>query len=174
MSGKSRWISVRKWRKFQHYDPAKRWVPWIKLYTELMSDDAFLRLTPARRCLLICLWLEYALSRSCLRLDVPLLNSRLGLAAKLADYEALKKAGFIAFVSSPRLAEGYIASSPRARPRADAETEESKGKNNSTESVSETPTVPTGKASNNGSPLEPEASYVAWEPETDGWEVEDD
>ena len=101
------WISVRNWRKFQHYDPAKRAPKWIKVYAELMSDDAFLGLTGHRRGVLVSLWLEYALSRTCLRLDVKMLNRRLGLDTKMSDWEALADAGFIDIVASKPLAERY-------------------------------------------------------------------
>ena len=101
------WISVRNWRKFQHYDPAKRAPKWIKVYAELMSDDAFLGLTGHRRGVLVSLWLEYALSRTCLRLDVKMLNRRLGLDTKMSDWKALADAGFIDILASKPLAECY-------------------------------------------------------------------
>lgn len=119
------WISVRNWRRFQHYDPAKRQPPWIKTYTELMSDDAYLSLTEHRALLLHRLWLEYASSRCRLRLDVSSMRSRrgfdtaslgqrLGMRVTTADLDALINAGFIAIVASATLAEGYHDASARA------------------------------------------------------------
>lgn len=101
------WISVRNWRKFQHYDPAKRPPLWIKVYGDLLHNDDFLNLTAHRRGVLVTIWLEYALSKTCLRLDVKLLNSRLGLNTKMSDYEALENAGFIDILASKPLADGY-------------------------------------------------------------------
>jgi hypothetical protein len=41
------YISVRNWRRFQHYDPAVRIPPWVKTYTELLADEAYLSLGAA-------------------------------------------------------------------------------------------------------------------------------
>ena len=101
------WISVRNWRKFQHYDPAKRAPKWIKVYGELMHDDDFRSLSGFRRGLLISLWLEYSLSRTCLRLDLKMLNRSLGLDSKMSDWKALQDAGFIDILASKPLAERY-------------------------------------------------------------------
>ena len=101
------WISVRNWRKFQHYDPAKRAPKWIKVYGELMHDDDFRSLSGFRRGLLISLWLEYSLSRTCLRLDLKMLNRSLGLDSKMSDWKALQDAGFIDILASKPLADCY-------------------------------------------------------------------
>ena len=101
------WISVRNWRKFQHYDPAKRAPKWIKVYAELMSDDAFLGLTFAQRGLLVSLWLEYANSRSAIRLDTASISRRLNGRATYAQLKSLSDAGFIDIVASKSLADGY-------------------------------------------------------------------
>jgi len=128
MSG---WISVVGWRRFQHYDPAKRTPPWIKNYTELMADDDYLGLSEHRALVLHRLWLEYASSRCRLRLDTRSLSRRLGLRVTSADMKALCDAGFLAIVASKALAEGYHDASPRAH---DVETE--------TETEEDTPPTP--------------------------------
>jgi hypothetical protein len=130
----SDWISVCGWRRFQHYDPAKRQPPWIKIYTELMSDDAWLGLSGHDRAVLICLWLEYASSRCRLPLDARSsrsrgalgtlsLSRRLGLRVTTATLERLIDAGFIEIVASKTLAEGYHDASA-SRARVETETEE--------------------------------------------------
>jgi hypothetical protein len=116
-------ISVRNWRRFQHYDPSERTPIWVKNYTHLLSEDAYLTLTANRRALLHGLWLVYGLACTCpkdrddltctcLRLDVHLLNRRLGLHAKMSDYEALNHAGFILLLASTPLAPRYQPASP--------------------------------------------------------------
>jgi hypothetical protein len=94
------WIIVPSWRKFQHY--TDRDPPWIKLYTELGSNDDWLELTDAECGLLVRIWVEYARSRGVLRASrVPAAalqkNRRRGL-------ERLVQAGFIHFSASRPLA----------------------------------------------------------------------
>jgi hypothetical protein len=79
------WISVVDWRRFQHYDPAKRVPPWIKNYTELLDDDEYLRLTSRQRGLLHGIWLLYAASRCKLSDSPALLTRRLGLGPTTAE-----------------------------------------------------------------------------------------
>jgi len=112
---RQRWIVVRNWERFQHY--STRVPPWIKVYTELLHDEAFLGLTPNRRALLLGLWLEYASSRRAIPEDTASISSRLRQRVVSADLEALAHAGFIAFRASKTLARRY--------PRAEAE--ESRG-----------------------------------------------
>lgn len=114
------WISVRNWRKFQHYDPAKRQPPWIKNYTELTDDDAYGGLTLRQRGLLHGIWLAYARSRCGLRV------ARVGLmvgddTVRIRDIESLSHAGFLDIVASKTLAEGYHSASARVHA---GETEE--------------------------------------------------
>lgn len=119
------WISVRKWRTFQHYDPAKRVPPWIKNATDLMANDAYLSLTTHRALMLHRLWLEYASSRCELSDDTLRLSRRLGMKVTRADLESLNHAGFIDIVASKALAEGYHgASASRARVEAEEEKED--------------------------------------------------
>jgi hypothetical protein len=114
------WIVVRNWERFQHYKD--RNVPWIKFYTELTHDDAFLNLTLNRRGILCQLWLEYATSRCRLRDDTSSLTRRFNGRVTKADLKALKQAGFITLSSRPNLEHVYRNSSPRAT-REEAETE---------------------------------------------------
>jgi len=120
------WISVIGWRSFQHYDPAKRQPPWIKLYTELLDDEEYLALTPRLRGILAGIWLAYASSRSQLGSNPARIGLRIGdSSVRARDISALCDAGFIAIVASKTLAEGYHDASAHARPRAreDVETE---------------------------------------------------
>jgi hypothetical protein len=109
------YISVRNWRKFQHYDPEKRTPPWIKNYTELMSSDAYLNLAAGPRAVLHGIWLEYASSQCELSLDTVSLTRRLNLRVTRDHLELLNQAGFLDFVASKALAEGYRGASARAR-----------------------------------------------------------
>lgn len=112
----AQYIHIDRWNDFQHY--AKRRPVWIKNYTRLIRSDAYRGLTAAQRGLLHGLWMEYAetctcdkddrdLSCTCLGLDLHQLNSRLGLASKMADYKALNHAGFITFFASALIARRY-------------------------------------------------------------------
>lgn len=108
------WISVRNWRRFQHYDPTKRVPPWIKNNTDLMANDSYLSLTEHRALMLHRLWLEYASSRCELSDDTLRLSRRLGMKVTRADLEALNHAGWIDIVASKALADGYQNASARA------------------------------------------------------------
>ncbi len=100
------WIVIPRWDGpdgFQHY--RDRAPVWIKTYTRLMSDDAYLGLTGNRRAILHGLWLEYAMSNRCLTLDIRMIARRLALNVKMADLESLNHAGFIAFSAIKPLAK---------------------------------------------------------------------
>jgi hypothetical protein len=100
------WLVVPNWNGstgFQHYrDRVPR---WIKNYTELMSDDAYIGLTGHRRGILHGLWLEYASSRCRLAVDTASLSRRLALRVTMKDLEALNHAGFLEFSASAPLAQ---------------------------------------------------------------------
>jgi len=117
-----RWIVVRNWRRFQHY--RDRRPPWIKNWTGLLADQNYLALTPARRALLHGLWLLYAANDTSLRLDVELINTSLGLHAKMRDYVSLSDAGFIDIVASNALALARSRESYKAKPRKDTQSQE--------------------------------------------------
>jgi hypothetical protein len=121
------YISVRDWRKFQHYDPEKRVPPWIKNHTELMSSDAYQGLTAAQRGVLHGIWLEYASSRCALPGDTLTLTRRIGVKVSRGTLDTLIHAGFIDIVASKLLAEGYqAASASRARREGEEEGEREK------------------------------------------------
>lgn len=102
-AGSARYIVIPNWSGpdgFQHYrdrDPV-----WIKNYRTLLSDDGYLSLSGHRRGVLHGLWLEYAASGCCIRVDTKMIGRRLGLVVKTADLEALKTLGFIEFALAPR------------------------------------------------------------------------
>lgn len=100
-------IHVRNWEKFQHSDVARNKhavVPWIRNYTALLSDDAYLSLTGHQRAVLHGIWLEYARSRAHLPLTTRSLTARLDLRVMSRDLEAIKTAGFITFTQADTLA----------------------------------------------------------------------
>ncbi|MCR4339132.1 MAG: hypothetical protein NUW01_04500 [Gemmatimonadaceae bacterium] len=113
MSKNERWIVITNWAKFQHYKDRRP--PWIKNYIELLARDEYLELSGARRGLLHGLWLAYAQSGTTMRADIKLINSRLGLQAKMVDLEALNHAGFITLSASKTLAARYQDASPEQR-----------------------------------------------------------
>jgi hypothetical protein len=108
------WIIVKHWGDFQHYkdrDPT-----WIKNYTRLLHDDAYLDLTLHQRGVLHGIWLSYAAADGQLRGSMATggrqgrdstarLSRQLGERVTTATLEALNHAGFIGFSASkpPRL-----------------------------------------------------------------------
>jgi len=99
--GGERWIVIARWDEFQHRDMARSTVPpWIKNLTRLLSDEAYLTLTPNRRALLHGLWLEYARTRRQLPENTLSLSRRLAMKVVSRDLEALNHAGFIHFSAS--------------------------------------------------------------------------
>lgn len=112
----ARYITVRNWQRFQHY--TDRNPPWIKNYTELLSDEAYLGLSGHRRSILHGLWLEYARSNCRLTDDTRMLTRRLNLKVTTSDLASLNHAGFITFSASKPQARRTKTASPRARGRA--------------------------------------------------------
>lgn len=54
----ARYLRVKKWAEFQHYDPTKRRPPWIKFYNTLLdSGDPFMELSEAEQWQLVRIWL---------------------------------------------------------------------------------------------------------------------
>jgi hypothetical protein len=119
----SEWISVVGWDDFQHYKD--RNPLWIKVYTRLLGDDAYLDLSEHRALMLHRLWLEYARTGCALRVDTARLSRRLSVKVTRSDLDSLNHAGFIDIVASKALAEGYQPASPRAS-RGETETEEAR------------------------------------------------
>jgi hypothetical protein len=98
-----RWIVIPRWEEFQHY--ADRDPVWIKVYSRLMSDDAFRDLTFHQRGVLVSLWIEYARSGRQLRDSTVTLTRQLGHRVMTRDLDALIRAGFITFSASAPLAQ---------------------------------------------------------------------
>lgn len=92
------WVLVLDWERFQHY--RDRQPPWIKNYTELISDDDYRSLPLGTRGVLHGLWLEYARSRRVLRGDSLSVSRVLGQRVLTAQLEALEQAGFIRLLAS--------------------------------------------------------------------------
>lgn len=106
------WIVIPRWEEFQHPDTTRTGnIPWVKNFTRLLSDDAYLNLNASERAVLHGLWLEYARSRAGLRLatstrrasdelDTSSLTRRLNLRVTQKTLERLNHAGFIQFSAS--------------------------------------------------------------------------
>lgn len=104
------WIVIPNWRRFQHY---KNRIPkWIKVYTELTSDPAFLGLAPAERGLLISLWLEYTNSRGLVQVRRGFVTSLARQRFRKGHLKALIDAGFIEVSASKPLAKRKQNASP--------------------------------------------------------------
>lgn len=117
------YISVRNWRRFQHYDPAKRGQPWIKDYLDQLDDDGYRDLSYAQRGLLQDIRRAYARARCALSADTVRLSRRLGKQVTRPQLEALNRAGFLDFVASASLADGYHVASEVASTEVEVEVE---------------------------------------------------
>lgn len=109
------WIIVERWDEFQHYrdrDPI-----WLKVYTRLLSDEAYLALTFHQRGVLQGIWLEYARANRQLSDRTVALTRRLGQRVSTRDLEALNHAGFITISASKPLAPCYHDASPETEKR---------------------------------------------------------
>lgn len=110
-------IRVPRWDEFQHYKD--RNVLWIKVYTRLLSDDNFLRLTWPQRGILATIWLEYARANAhrppsehrAISGSTTALTRRFGGRITSAQLEALNHAGFIEVSASSTLAARYQSAS---------------------------------------------------------------
>ncbi len=98
-----KWIVIPHWDRFQHYK--NRNPVWIKVYPELLSDEAYLGLTFHQRGVLHSLWMEYARAQRQLPGSTLTLTRRLGDRVTTATLEALNHAGFIQIVASKPLAQ---------------------------------------------------------------------
>jgi hypothetical protein len=98
-----RWITVVGWEDFQHY--RNRRPLWIKNYTALLAKPAYRKLLAKERALLHGLWLLYAASEGQVPFSVRLVNDWLALRSNAANYESLRKAGFIRISASKPLAQ---------------------------------------------------------------------
>jgi len=110
------WLVIRNWDKFQHYHD--RQPIWIKNYTELLHDEAYLRLPEGTALVLHRLWLAYASTRARLPLDTRWLSRQINVRVTKQQLETLNHAGFIEFSASKPLATRYQdASATRALAR---------------------------------------------------------
>src|SRR5689334_8844097 len=102
-----RYIVIERWGDFQHY--RDRNPLWIKTYTRLLDDDAYLDLTSPQRALLHGLWLAYGKTHGKVPESTAWLSRYLGMRVTKAMIERLIRAGFISTVASRALAERYHA-----------------------------------------------------------------
>lgn len=100
------WIVVPRWDEFQHRDMARSSVPpWIKTYTRLLHDDAYLGLSAHQRAVLHGLWLMYASHRRQLAANTASITRQLGLRVSSRQLKALVDAGFIEVSASKPASE---------------------------------------------------------------------
>jgi hypothetical protein len=81
-----RWIVIPNWDEFQHYKD--RNPKWIKVYTKLLHNDAYLGLSPHQRAVLHGLWLMYASHRRQLAANTASITRQLGLRVSSASTES--------------------------------------------------------------------------------------
>jgi hypothetical protein len=100
-----RWIVIPRWNDFQHYKDRRP--SWIKAYTDLLNNDAYLDLTEHQALVIHRLWLMYASAGCHLHVTTASLSRHLHLRVMTRDLEALNHAGFIHFSASKPLAPRY-------------------------------------------------------------------
>lgn len=97
----ARWIVIPRWDEFQHPDVLRsNTPPWIKNWTRLLHDDAYLGLTDLQRAILHGLWLLYAATRRQVPLSTRSLSRQLNLRVSSVQLKALNDAGFIQLSAS--------------------------------------------------------------------------
>lgn len=95
------WIIVPNWHRFQHYKD--RQPPWIKIYTKLLQDPAYMGLSMAARGVLMGVWLAYSQTNEELLIrDWRAIDRRLG--GHWAQLQSLAERGFIEISASSPLA----------------------------------------------------------------------
>lgn len=92
MSFRLPFLAIKSFEKFQHY--RDRNPPWIKLYTALLDDAAFLALPETAQAQLVKLWLLAARMGHPLPNNAKLLSGKIG-TPKVFHLDALIAAGFI-------------------------------------------------------------------------------
>jgi hypothetical protein len=90
---------------------------WVKNYTRLLHDPAYLGLTFHQRGVLHGLWMEYATSNRQIPDSTLTISRRLGERVTRATLDSLARAGLLAFSASRPLAPRYHEASPRERER---------------------------------------------------------
>jgi len=86
------YFTVNNWDRFQHYK--KRNPPWIRLYTALLDDYKFQKLTQKNQRILILLWLVAAKTQNEIPFDMPYLERLIPGITKKSITE-LSNSGFI-------------------------------------------------------------------------------
>ena len=96
------YIWVNKWDEFQSFQKkrGKPWAPpWVKLYTRILDEPAYLDLTPETRSLLVGLWALFGRSRGTVTKDTRRLTQQLHQRVTKAQLESLNHGGWITFCS---------------------------------------------------------------------------
>lgn len=94
------WLIIPKWEEFQHYGETRKPI-WIKNYTRLLQDPAYLQLSAASRAVLHGLWLAYANVSG--QLQLGLARTSLRLRFGYPQLIALNHAGFLDWSASKPL-----------------------------------------------------------------------
>ena len=98
---------MRNWERFQHYNPASRTPPWIKMYAvALLRSDDYMGLPFATRGVLHGIWAHYAVARGVVSGDTLMLSRALAGKVYGHQLERLEQAGFIEFSASRPLLVG--------------------------------------------------------------------
>lgn len=92
-----KYLRVKNWEKYQHYNEDKP--PWIKIYTELLDADNLLysQLADASKLLLIHLWLLASRHGNRIPYDLVWLQSRLNIRTRISLAPILDS-GFIQLI----------------------------------------------------------------------------
>jgi hypothetical protein len=98
------YVYVTGWDKFQHPDATRSGhMPWLKMYTDLLGNDAWLDLSAVDRCLLQTIWMLTAShGNGRLKADQRWLmaSAKLPYGPRSRSLERLNQAGFIEVLAS--------------------------------------------------------------------------
>lgn len=95
-------IWITRWDEFQTFQKkrGKPWAPpWVKLYTRILDEPAYLDLSPETRSLLVGLWALFGRSRGTVAKDTRRLSQQLHQRVTKAQLDSLNHAGWLTFCS---------------------------------------------------------------------------
>ena len=98
------YIYVKNWTRFQHPDALRSGhMPWLKLHTDLLGNDAWLDLSAEDRCLLQTIWMltaRYGYGRVSADQRWLMSQAKLPYGPRSRNLERLNHAGFITIRAS--------------------------------------------------------------------------
>jgi hypothetical protein len=134
-------LKVANWEEYQHYKD--RNPPWIKLHNQLLDSYEFCSLPDASKAHLLAIWMLASRSNNKLPHDAGWISRKIS-ASEPVDLDLLIESGFLEYIELKQQVKPAIKPLASCKQNAcletEAETEESRGKSEHTQSF-KIPTV---------------------------------